>query len=152
MLWFNLAPIEPKLSEIRKNGSINIEEGGNFKHVVRSQRIKVKVIKDKKVNGCLVGLELRKSVGFGFDCQFFWGGYPSISNFSNSFAVVARKSCCKVCCQEKLCSGRSKMDCECKNGPINYNGLVVLACVTKDTTPTYTLINVIMYPTLFKGP
>ena len=29
------------------------------------------------------------------------------------------------------------MDCECKNGPIrgNYDGLVVLACITKDTTP-----------------
>ena len=48
-----------------------------------------------------------------------------------------RKSCCKVCCPEKLCSGCNKMDCECKNGPIrgNYDGLVVLACVTKDTAP-----------------
>ena len=62
----------------------------------------------------------------------------SIIKFPKSFDF-ARKSCCKVCCQEKLCSGCSKMDCECKNGPIrgNYDGLVVLACVTKDTTPRY---------------
>ena len=48
-----------------------------------------------------------------------------------------RKSCCKVCCQEKLCSGCNRINCECKNGPIrgNYDGLVVLACITKDTTP-----------------
>ena len=48
-----------------------------------------------------------------------------------------RKSCCKVCCQEKLCSGCSRLECECKNGPVrgNYDGLVVLAALTKDTTP-----------------
>ena len=48
-----------------------------------------------------------------------------------------RKSCCKVCCQEKLCSGCSRLDCDCKNGPVrgNYDGLVVLACLTKETSP-----------------
>ena len=48
-----------------------------------------------------------------------------------------RKSCCKVCCQEKLCSGCSRLECDCKNGPVrgNYDGLVVLACLTKETSP-----------------
>ena len=29
------------------------------------------------------------------------------------------------------------MECECKHGPVrgNYDGLVVLACLTRDTTP-----------------
>ena len=29
------------------------------------------------------------------------------------------------------------MECECKHGPVrgNYDGLVVLACVTRDTAP-----------------
>ena len=48
-----------------------------------------------------------------------------------------RKSCCKVCCEEKLCCGCSSLDCECKNGPVrgNYDGLVVLACINKESSP-----------------
>ena len=44
---------------------------------------------------------------------------------------------CQVCCQEKLCSGCPRQECECKQGPVrgNYDGLVVLACLTRDTTP-----------------
>jgi len=46
-----------------------------------------------------------------------------------------RKSCCKVCCVDKLCAGCK--DCLCKQGPLRgaYDGMVVLACVTKESLP-----------------
>ena len=46
-----------------------------------------------------------------------------------------RKSCCKVCCNDKLCGGCK--DCLCRQGPIrgHYDGMVVLTCITKDSTP-----------------
>ena len=58
-------------------------------------------------------------------------------------ALYERRACLfltlpfQVCCQEKLCSGCSRLECECKHGPVrgNYDGLVVLACLTRDTTP-----------------
>jgi len=46
-----------------------------------------------------------------------------------------RKSCCKVCCVDKLCSGCK--NCLCNAGPIRgaYDGMVVLTCVTKECVP-----------------
>jgi len=43
--------------------------------------------------------------------------------------------CCKVCCVDKLCAGCK--DCLCKQGPLRgaYDGMVMLACVTKESLP-----------------
>ena len=43
----------------------------------------------------------------------------------------------QVCCQERLCGGCGRAECECRGGVVRggYDGLVVLACVTRDTAP-----------------
>jgi len=52
-----------------------------------------------------------------------------------------RKSCCKVCCTDKHCSGCHSCR-RCQNGPVrgNYDGLVVLTAVTRDTLPNQPII------------
>jgi hypothetical protein len=46
-----------------------------------------------------------------------------------------RKTCCKVCCNDKLCGGCK--DCLCRQGPVrgHYDGMVILTCITKDSAP-----------------
>lgn len=49
-----------------------------------------------------------------------------------------RKKCCKVCCTDITCNGCGV--CKgCTNSPIrgNYDGLVVLTAVTRDSLPNY---------------
>lgn len=49
-----------------------------------------------------------------------------------------RRKCCKVCCDDTTCTGCTT--CRgCTNGPIrgNYDGLVVLTAITKETLPNY---------------
>ena len=52
-----------------------------------------------------------------------------------------RKSCCKTCCQDKSCTGCTVCK-KCLNGPIrgNYDGLVVLTAVTRESLPNQPVI------------
>ncbi|XP_023323509.1 uncharacterized protein LOC111697665 [Eurytemora carolleeae] len=57
-----------------------------------------------------------------------------------------RKSCCKICCADKLCGGCK--DCLCKHGPVRggYDGLVVLAAITRDSVAKSISGNTILDP------
>ena len=52
-----------------------------------------------------------------------------------------RKPCCKVCCNDRHCSGCRNCR-NCTNGPIrgNYDGLVALCAVTRESLPNQPII------------
>ena len=52
-----------------------------------------------------------------------------------------RKSCCKVCCTDRHCTG-CRVCRGCHNGPVRggYDGLVVLCAVTRESLPNQPVI------------